>query len=61
MSPRNFDKINKIPLSKDALDQLKPGMNLWFAFTTITGISNAVQKLFVFTPNQITDNLNKDK
>ena len=60
MSPRNFDKVNKLPIPREVSDQLKPGMNLWFAFTAITSIDKAVTKLFVFTPKEITNNPVKD-
>jgi hypothetical protein len=56
MSPRNFDKINKTPLPKETLDQLKPGMNLWYAFTAVTGID----KIFSYTPDEINTNPVKD-
>jgi hypothetical protein len=41
-------------------DQIQPGMNLWFAFTSITSIDKLVTKLFVFTPKPINTNPVKD-
>lgn len=61
MSPRHFSRAMKQPTYRDPIsDQIKPGMNLWFAFTTVTGISNLAQRLFVFTPPAITNNPVKD-
>ncbi len=56
MSPRHFSKAMQSKTYKDPIaDKIKPGMTLWFAFTTVTGISNMAQKLFVFTPHEITN------
>jgi hypothetical protein len=41
-------------------DQIQPGMNVWFAFTSITSIDKLVTKLFVFTPKVINTNPVKD-
>ena len=61
MSPRHFSKAMRSKLYKDPIeDKLQPGMNLWFAFTTVTGISNIAQRLFVFTPPVITNHPVKD-
>lgn len=61
MSPRHFSKAMLHKTYKDPLaDQIKPGMNLWFAFTTVTGISNMAKKLFVFTPDEISNYPVKD-
>ena len=61
MSPRHFSKamLNKT-YNKDLDNTIKPGMNLWFAFTAITSIDKAVTKLFVFTPKEINNNPVKD-
>lgn len=56
MSPRHFSKAMSNKTYRDPVsDQLRPGMNLWFAFTTITGLDKAVTKLFVFTPKEINN------
>lgn len=61
MSPRHFAKAMRSRSYKNPIDdQLKPGMNLWFAFTTVTSIDKAVTKLFVFTPKEINNNPVKD-
>lgn len=61
MSPRHFSKAMSSKTYKDPIaDKLQPGMNLWFAFTTVTGISNMAQRLFVFTPPAITNHPVKD-
>ena len=61
MSPRHFAKAMSNKTYKDPIaDQIKPGMNMWFAFTTITGIDKAAQKLFVFAPMEINTNPVKD-
>jgi hypothetical protein len=61
MSPRHFSKAMASKTYKDPIaDQIKPGMNLWFAFTAITSIDKAVTKLFVFTPKDIITNPVKD-
>ena len=61
MSPRHFSKAMRSPLYKDPIaDKIQPGMNLWFAFTTVTGIANIAQRLFVFTPPAITNHPVKD-
>ena len=55
MSPRHFANIDKQPSIK--LDPtVNYGPNLWYAFTTITGIS----KLFTYTPKEIANKMNKD-
>lgn len=55
MSPRNFEKISKLPIPKYDQEVLQ-APNLWYAFTTVTGIA----KLFSYTPQQITINPVKD-
>lgn len=61
MSPRHFSKAMRSKNYRDPIaEKLQPGMNLWFAFTTVTGISNIAQKLFVFTPPSITNHPVKD-
>lgn len=61
MSPRHFSKAMRSKnYNKDLDAKLQPGMNLWFAFTTVTGISNIAQRLFVFTPPAITNHPVKD-
>ena len=55
MSPRNFDKISKLP--KPIYDQkVLKAPNLWYAFTAITGID----RLFSYTVEEITINPVKD-
>ena len=55
MSPRNFEKISKLPVVK--YDQRVTGApNLWYAFTSVTGIA----KLFSYTPKEINVNPVKD-
>jgi hypothetical protein len=41
-------------------EAIKPGMNLWYAFFSVTGIDKSITKLFVFTPDIITNNPVKD-
>jgi len=61
MSPRHFSKMMRSrSYNKNIEDQIQPGMNLWFAFTTVTSIDKAVTKLFVFTPKEIINNPVKD-
>lgn len=55
MSPRNFEKVSKLPINKD-IYKLDQGHTLWFAFTSITGIA----KLFSYTPDAITNHPVKD-
>jgi hypothetical protein len=57
MSPRNFEKIRNNPVSYG--DKIKPGMNLWYAFFSITGLDKSITKLFTFTPDFNTDNTAK--
>jgi hypothetical protein len=58
MSPRNFDKLSKLPTVKYDQKVLE-APNLWYAFTTVTGISN-ISKLFTYTPKEISINPVKD-
>lgn len=60
MSPRNFAKMNELPINKEVLEKIQPGMNLWFAFFSVTGIDKTITKMFVFTPDVINDKLNSD-
>jgi hypothetical protein len=60
MSPRNFAKMNELPINEEVLEKIQPGMNLWFAFFSVTGIDKAITKMFVFTPDVINDKLNSD-
>ena len=61
MTPRHFSKAMRSKNYKDPIaDKLQPGMNLWFAFTTVTSIDKAITKLFVFTPKEIINNPVKD-
>lgn len=60
MSPRNFEKINKLPISKEVIDKIQPGMNAWYMFFAITGIDKTITKLFSYTPQQIKTNPVKD-
>jgi hypothetical protein len=46
--------------NKDLTDKIKPGMTLWYAFFSVTGIDKSIAKLFVFTPDIITNNPVKD-
>ena len=46
--------------SKAIEDQIQPGMTLWYAFFAITGMDKTITKLFVFTPEEITNNPDKD-
>lgn len=57
MSPRHFYKAmqNPIPYA----DRIKPGMNLWYAFFSITGIDKTITKMFSYTPDLIKDNTAK--
>lgn len=55
MSPRNYEKISKLP--KPIYDQrVLNAPNLWYAFTVVTGID----KLFSYTADPITINPAKD-
>jgi hypothetical protein len=55
MSPRNFEKISKLP--KPIYDQrVVEAPNLWYAFTAVTGID----KIFSYTPDEINTNPVKD-
>ena len=46
---------------KDHVNEvIKPGMNMWFAFFAISGLDKAITKLFVFTPEEISNNPAKD-
>ena len=56
MSPRNFDKVSKLPMNKDVIRSVQGHTSLWFAFTSITGIA----KLFSYTPEVIINNPVKD-
>jgi len=65
MSPRHFARMMESKAYRDSLnkaleDQIQPGMNAWFAFTSITGLDKAITKLFVFTPKPINTNPVKD-
>lgn len=61
MSPRHFARAMRSKNYKDPLeDMLQPGMTLWFAFFSITGIDKTIAKLFVFTPESITNHPVKD-
>lgn len=61
MSPRHFSRMMETRQYQDHLKEtVKPGMNLWFAFTAVTSIDKAVTKLFVFTPKEINNNPVKD-
>lgn len=60
MSPRNFDKINKVYIPKEVIDKIQPGMNAWYMFFAITGIDKAITKMFSYTPEQIKINPVKD-
>ena len=40
--------------------EIKDGMTLWFAFFAVTGIDKTITKLFVFTPDSITNHPVKD-
>lgn len=51
MSPRNFEKIRNNPINYG--DKIKPGMNLWYAFFSITGLDKSITKLFSYTPDLI--------
>ena len=44
----------------DINESIQPGMNLWFAFFSVTGMDKAITKLFVFTPEKINDYPVKD-
>lgn len=55
MSPRNFDKVSKLPMIKHN-DRVLQAPNLWFAFTAITGID----RLFSYTAEVINTNPVKD-
>ncbi len=48
MSPR--DHFAQAMRSPNYEDPFEPGMNLWFAFFSITGLDKAITKMFVFTP-----------
>ena len=56
MSPRNYEKVSKLPINKDVLKVVEHQPNLWYAFTAITGIA----KLFSYTPEHIINNPVKD-
>ena len=56
MSPRNFDKVHKLPINKEVIEKVADQPNLWYAFTAITGIA----KLFSYTPEVIINNPVKD-
>lgn len=61
MSPRHFSKAMAHPTyNKDIKDKVKPGMNIWFAFFAISGLDKTITKMFVFTPEEITNNPVKD-
>jgi hypothetical protein len=61
MSPRHFSKMMDSKVYYDNLnDSIQPGMNLWFAFFAVTGIDKTITKLFVFTPEAITNHPVKD-
>jgi hypothetical protein len=61
MSPRHFAKAMASKTYRDPIaDKLQPGMNLWFAFFSITGIDKSITKLFVFTPKEMNINPVKD-
>jgi hypothetical protein len=53
MSPRNFEKVSKTPLTLD--QRVMDAPNLWYAFTTIVGLD----RLFSYTARGITDNTAK--
>ena len=53
MSPRHFYKAMNNPIN---YRDIKPGMNLWYAFFSITGIDKSITKLFSYTPDLIEDN-----
>ena len=46
--------------SKAIEDQIQPGMTLWYAFFAVTGMDKTITKLFVFTPEEITNHPVKD-
>ena len=52
--------MNELPINEEVLEKIQPGMNLWFAFFSVTGIDKAITKMFVFTPDVINDKLNSD-
>lgn len=61
MSPRHFSKaMSSKTYNKDFKDKLQPGMNLWFAFFSVTGIDKTITRFFVFTPDVITNHPVKD-
>ena len=57
MSPRHFSKVMNNPVSYG--DKIKPGMNLWYAFFSVTGLDKGITKLFTFTPDFNVDNTAK--
>ena len=57
MSPRHFSKANQFPIPYG--DKIKSGMNLWYAFFSVTGIDKTITKMFSYTPDLIKDNLAK--
>ncbi len=61
MSPRHFSKMMASKAYYNDLNEsIKPGMNLWYAFFSVTGMDKAITKLFVFTPEEITNDPDKD-
>ena len=52
--------MNELPINEEILEKIQPGMNLWFAFFSVTGIDKTIMKMFVFTPDVINDKLNSD-
>lgn len=65
MSPRHFAKMMETKEYRDSidqaiLDQIQPGMNVWYAFFAITGLDKSITNLFSYTPKEITDYPVKD-
>lgn len=50
MSPRNFEKVSKLP-SITLEEKVLNAPNLWYAFTAITGID----KIFSHTADEMTN------
>lgn len=55
MSPRNFEKVSKLP-KPIYDDRVLHAPNFWYAFTAVTGID----KLFSYTASMVPNNPVKD-
>lgn len=60
MSPRHFSRMMQTKQYNDHLaDKIKPGMNLWYAFFSISGLDKTITKLFTYTPEIMQDSTAK--